>query len=143
MLAFQVGAGDIVEEKGRGRPAAGEVVAPQGFFDLVLAGTQIVEGFIEVIFNKIIETEDLGKGVIAHPADGGEVGERAVFDRSRLAKGFAKKDGWGRGALGDRHHVHNCSIITISQYLQGQSPLFYDYTEKRGKIRPSWRTERR
>src|ERR1019366_1895100 len=70
VLAFQIGTGDVVEEQGGGSSAAGQIVAPQSFLDLVLAGAEIVQRGIEVVFIEVRQAEHFGDGVIARPAHG-------------------------------------------------------------------------
>src|SRR5258708_33723989 len=47
---------------------------------------------------------------------GGEVGDGAVLDFAVLAERFTEEDGWGRAAIGDLRHVHNCIISEIGMH---------------------------
>src|SRR5260370_40450487 len=47
---------------------------------------------------------------------GGEVGDGAVLDFAVLAERFTEEHGWGRAAIGDLRHVHNCIISEIGMH---------------------------
>src|SRR5712691_5620115 len=85
---------------------------------------------------------------------GGEVGDGAVLDFAVLAERFTEEDGWGRAAIGDLRHVHNCIISEIGMHNNRykntymttsvnritSNPLGFNYFRSNawGKIRPKF-----
>jgi hypothetical protein len=105
VLAFQVTAGDIVEEQGGWDSAAFEIAQVEGLLDGLLAGAKIIEGGVEVVLVEGAEVEDFGDGVIFGPAHGGQSGavvsdagqdeEEGEFGQAGLAESGGKAEGIG------------------------------------------------
>jgi hypothetical protein len=79
-----------------------QILAKEGFLDLFLAGTEIVQRVVKVLFVKLAQTEHFSDGMIASPTDGrqtrtlmadtGEDQEQGEFAKFGLAEGGGKTD---------------------------------------------------
>jgi len=66
-LPFQVAAGHIVEKHARRLRVLACVAGVERDFDLLLAGTQIVQGAIEIVFIESGQSQHFRHGVILGP----------------------------------------------------------------------------